>query len=254
MNTTKRTPKLVGALVALLLLPCCGFFAPDIGFGSKGSGTRTSWGMGSRKVLVDEAGAERAGDAASVALRAAREQVQNLAARLAVERPDVVAVCEAATWLRDGTVVHDDLELLLDELARHGLLYEVASAVRAAEVVRADSHVALRHAVLVREGTDVSAATQGAYVDANAPDGWAAVEVAAPDGTVTVVATGLRETDGVGSVDELLDALAFAAGDASIACGLAVGDAPIGALLEAGFEILDEAPGHGLLLARVAAE
>ena len=55
-------------------------------------------------------------------------------------------------------------------------------------------------------------------------------------------------------VDELLDVLAFAAGETVVACGQAAEDPATAALLDEGFEVALETPEGDLLLVRGAAD
>ena len=243
MHTLSLEKRLVGALAALTLLPACGLFKPDLHLGpafaaALASGSTGTYGAGSRKASSAEPWVE------------ARAHVLDLADGLGRSAPDAIALHDAATWRRGDAVLHDDVHLLLDELARRGHAYEVASEVPVHPDAAWDARLEIRHLVLVRAGAgiEVVEAALGSY--ASDDDGWAAATLAGPAGLVTIVATRLDPEPAGTQVDELLDALAWSRGETIVACGLALEDPKVRALLDAGFEIAAESADHGLLLAR----
>lgn len=243
MNPT--TLRWTTVALALALLPACGLLKPDIGFG-----TGSASGSGSYRWLKPAAD-----DGSDVAPWAdARDHALAVADRIAADAPEGVALHDAATWSEGDAVLHDDVETLLDELWRRGLPYEIASEVEAAALELEGAVVRIRHVVLVREASGVVVRQTGAGHYGEGGDGWAAAELETPIGMVTLVATGLGGEASAPAADELLDALALAAGDVTIGCALGLEDDATGRLLDAGFRIEVAAPDRGLLLTRPAAD
>jgi len=144
-------------------------------------------------------------------------RAEAIARTIAQYAPDVIGLQEAALWRVQSppdstttpaeTIAIDFLEILLDALRAQGLSYEAASIRDGVDLEVSgntqDVRLTDRDVLLVREGTQVEAATAGDYetnvvvpspleFDVAIPRGWAALDVLVDGTRVRIVNTHLE--------------------------------------------------------------
>ncbi len=235
MKRPKNTLTTAYSLAALLLLAGCGRAGEQI----------LLFVLANGKAAPGHLAVATASFAPTEADVDARERAFELAGILASERPDVLALRDAVTRRADGHIVHDDVELLLDELWRRDVAYEIASEV----VVFEDEELTLRHLVLAGAEGVVAIVGGDAGLYASGDDGWTAAVLEASGTAIRVVATGLDRPHARADADELLDVLAVASTRSVVACGLTIADDVVDTLRNAGYALSFESD-DGLLLER----